>query len=194
MNKKTVILTIVGSLLTAFAAFAAEWSVDASHSEVGFTVKHMVISKVNGKFTDYAGEIALDPENVEAAVIKGAVQVNSIDTGNQNRDNHLRGSDFFDAENYPQILFESTKIRKMENGFVAVGKLTMRGVTKEIEIPFTLVGPINDPWGGTRIALEGSTTINRLDWGLAWDKVMENGGLVVSHDVVIRLSAELIKK
>lgn len=189
------ILFAVLSVVVLYASsFAEEWNIDASHTEIGFTVKHMVVAKVNGKFADFSGEVNFDPENVESAKVKGVVQAKSVDTGNEARDNHLRSSDFFDADNHPEIVFESTKISKSGDGFVATGNLTMRGVTKEIEIPFVVVGPINDPWGGTRVGIEGSTTINRLDWGVAWDKAIESGGLIVSHEVVLRLNAELIKK
>ena len=192
MIKKYISAALV--LLVLTSAQSAEWEIDKSHTEVGFTATHMVITKVNGKFNDFTGEINFDPENPASSKIKGVVQVASVDTDNEKRDQHLRTSEFFDAENHPELVFESKKISKTADGYVAVGDLTMRGVTKEVELPFTVVGPINDPWGNTRVGIEGRAAINRMDWGISWNNVMDSGGLVVSEDIVIRLDAQLIKK
>ena len=192
MIKKYISAALV--LLVLTSAQSAEWEIDKSHTEVGFTATHMVITKVNGKFNDFTGEINFDPENTASSKIKGVVQVASVDTDNEKRDQHLRTSEFFDAENHPELVFESKKISKTADGYVAVGDLTMRGVTKEVEFPFTVVGPINDPWGNTRVGIEGRATVNRMDWGIAWNNVMDNGGVIVSEDIVIRFDAQLIKK
>lgn len=194
MSMKKMLSAALALLVVASASYSAEWELDKSHTEVGFTVTHMVITKVNGKFNDFSGEVNFDPENPEGSKIKGVVQVASVDTDNERRDEHLRGSDFFDAANHPELMFETTKVTKTDDGYLAVGDLTMRGVTKEVEIPFTVVGPINDPWGNTRVGIEGSTTIDRMDWNISWNNALDNGGVVVSDDVVIRLDAQLIKK
>jgi len=187
----TVLILLVG---LGLSAHAATWRLDKSHSEVGFSVKHMLIATVNGVFGEFDGTVAFDPEDLASSYIKGVVKVASIDTKNERRDNHLRSDDFFNAEQYPNITFESTEIKKSENGFIAVGNLTIRDVTKQIEIPFTLAGPIQDPWGGTRVAIDGSTTINRQEYNVRWNNKMDNGGAIVSDDVVLNLHAELIKE
>jgi len=191
--KNSIIIKSLFAVLLASTVNAAEWTIDTAHTEIGFTAKHMVVARVNGAFNEYSGQVTLDPENITSAKIKGVVKVASINTGNEARDNHLRTSDFFDAENYPEIVFESTEILKSESGYIAVGNLTMRGVTKSIQLPFQILGPVNDPWGKTRVGIEAKGTINRLDWGVAWNKVIENNGLLVSNEIELRINAELIK-
>lgn len=194
VHKSFILKSVVVMMLLAISLPAATWEIDKSHTEVGFTVKHMVIAKVTGKFTQFDGQVIFDPENLAEAKIKGVVQVASINTENERRDAHLKGADFFDSENHPEIVFESTKIVKNDGGYVTVGKLTIRGVTKEIEIPFQLLGPINDPWGNTRVGIEGGTTINRQEFGVTWNNMMDNGGLVVSDEVELNVRAELMQK
>ncbi|MBN1482752.1 polyisoprenoid-binding protein [candidate division KSB1 bacterium] len=195
MGYKSIILKAFAVIIAfSFSLPASTWEIDKSHTEVGFSVKHMVVATVTGKFTQFDGEITFDPEYLEDSKIKGTVQVASINTENERRDKHLRSADFFDAENYPNITFESTGITKKEDGYVAVGNLTIRDVTKKVEIPFKVLGPVNDPWGNTRIGVEGSTTINRQDFNVKWNNTMDNGGLVVSDEVELNLRAELIQK
>lgn len=195
MKRSFLILTaFVLAAGLAVTANAQAWQLDKSHSEVGFSVKHMVIATVNGVFGEFDGTVNFDPENLASAKISGVVKVASIDTKNEKRDEHLRGDDFFNAEEYPEITFESTEIKKSGDGYVAVGNLTIRDVTKEVEIPFTMAGPIQDPWGGTRVGIDASTTINRQDFNVKWNNKMDNGGVVVSDEVVLNLHAELIKK
>lgn len=195
MRLKSIFSTAFALLLAvAVTAQANTWELDKSHTQVGFTVTHMVVTKVSGEFTEYEGEVNFDPENLADSKIKGVVKVASITTENERRDNHLRSPDFFDAENYPDIVFESTKISKTDDGYVAVGNLTIRDVTKEVEIPFTLAGPVNDPRGNTRVGLEGSTTINRQDYNVTWNNTLDNGGVVVSDEVTLNLNAQLIQQ
>ncbi|MDZ7316999.1 MAG: YceI family protein [candidate division KSB1 bacterium] len=191
---KKILYGLTTAWLINIGLNAAEWTVDASHTEIGFSVKHMVISKVNGKFTDYSGEILLDPQNIEGARVKGVIKAASINTGNEARDNHLRSADFFDVEKYPEILFETVSIKKEGGRYKVVGNLTMHGVTKPIELFATLAGPIKDPWGNERLGVEATGVLNRTEWGLTWDKVMETGGLVVGHEVELKLAAELVRK
>ena len=181
-------------LIAGYSSYATSWDIDKSHSEVGFAVKHMVLSTVTGKFTDFSGEVNFDPDNLSDSKIKGVVKVVSITTENERRDNHLKSADFFDAENYPEIVFESTKISKKDDGYVAAGNLTIRDVTREVEIPFKVSGPISDSRGNTRIALEGRTTINRQEYNVKWDKTMDNGGLIAGNEVDLILRAELVHK
>jgi len=173
---------------------AATYVIDMSHTSVGFKVSHMVIATVQGKFTEFTGSIVYDEKDIKTWKIKGDIQVASIDTSDEKRDNHLRSPDFFDAKKFPQITFESSSITKKGDKYLAKGTLTMRGVTKEVQIPFIVKGPIKDPWGGMRIGLEGSITINRQDFGVSWNKNLDAGGLLVGNDVQISLLVEAINK
>lgn len=195
MNLKKITFSLLAGILLAGSAFGAEeYTLDKSHSSVSFVVKHMVIAKVRGNFTEFDGTIMIDDKDITKSSVKGTVKVASINTDNEKRDAHLRGADFFDAEKFPEITFESKKIVKKDDGHVCVGLLTMRGVTKEVEIPFSITGKIKDPWGNERVGIEASFTINRQDYGVSWSNTMDNGGLVVSNDVKIELAAEGIKK
>lgn len=176
-------------------AFAADvFDVDASHSSIAFSVKHMVVSTVRGNFGEFSGSFEMDPADPATLNATATVSAKSINTNNQKRDDHLRSGDFFDAETYPDITFTTTKVTAQGDGFVLTGNLTMRGVTKEISLPIEVNGPVTDPWGNTRYGFEGSTTINRKDWGINWAKTLDNGGLVVADQVKIEISIEGIKR
>ncbi len=195
MRNKSLFLTFFSLMLVfTISASAQTWEIDKAHSGVGFTVKHMVVAKVNGKFNDFSGTISFDEKDMTKLNISGVVKVASVDTDNEKRDNHLKGPDFFDAAAYPEIKFESTKVTKKGDAYIVLGDLTIRDVTREIELDMQVSGPIQDPWGATRIGLEGRGVINRQDFGVKWNKSMDNGGVIVSNDVVLNLHAELIKK
>jgi len=194
-----VTATFLAVLTMAFAAQAAaldKYMIDKPHTNVGFSVKHMVITNVKGNFGEFDGHIMFDENDMTKMSAKGTINVATIDTGNEQRDNHLRSEDFFHAEKYPTITFESKRVYKPEDeeGYVMVGDITIRGVTKEIEVPFELVGMVTDPQGNTRIGLEAETKINRQDFGLAWGKVLETGGLVVGDEVKIELDLQAVKQ
>ncbi|MBN2354736.1 polyisoprenoid-binding protein [candidate division KSB1 bacterium] len=189
----TLIFSLFISLsLTVHAA--EEYLIDKAHTEVGFKVKHMVITTVRGKFAEFSGKIFYDENDVSKSSVEGTVQVSSIDTGNEKRDAHLRSGDFFDAEKYPEITFKSKKIKEENGNWVAIGDLTMRGVTKEIRVPFTIVGKIVDGMGKERVGLEATAKINRKDFGVSWNKTFDNGVIVVSDEVEIEIHGEFIKK
>ncbi len=195
MRFKPCFIAVAAALaLFVFAFNAQAWEIDKPHSSVGFTVRHMVVAKVHGEFREFDGELSFNEKDVAKTKISGVVQVASVFTDNEKRDNHLRSADFFDAETYPEIKFESKKVVKTDDGYVMIGDLTIRDVTKEIEIPFKVSGPIQDPWGATRIGIEGQAKINRQDFGVKWNKTMDNGGVIVSDEVVLNLNAEFIKK
>jgi polyisoprenoid-binding protein YceI len=182
------------ALVASQAQAADTYNIDAAHTTVGFSIQHMVISKVKGRFNEFSGTIQVDPKatpTVTEATI--AIKVASIDTANTKRDDHLRAPDFFDAAKFPDMTFETTKIEKTGDDLVAHGKLTMRGVTKEIQLPFKLNGPITDSWGNTRVGIEGRTKLNRKDYGLTWSKTLETGGLVVGDEVEIEIQLEAVK-
>lgn len=188
-------LVVIFMLVNTFPALCAEkYDVDHAHSYVGFSVPHMVLSKTKGKFTDFTTTFMFDEKDLANSSIETVIQVNSISTDDEKRDEHLRSTDFFDVEKYPTITFKSNEIKETgDNQFVAIGDLTIHGVTKEIELPFTIIGKITDPWGNVRLGVESNLTINRKDYGLTWNKVMDNGGLVVGEKVDIELNMEFIQ-
>jgi polyisoprenoid-binding protein YceI len=179
-------------LLFSLTANAADtYKIDPVHSHVGFSVTHLVINEVKGKFTDFAGTIVLDGKQVKEA--KGTIQAKSLDTGNAMRDKDLRSANFFDVEKYPNITFETTNVENKDGDQVLVGKYTMHGVTKEISLPAKISGPVKDPWGNERIGLHAKTKINRKDYGMTYNKTLETGGLLVGDVVEIEISAEATK-
>jgi polyisoprenoid-binding protein YceI len=193
MKLKASILTVALSLTLAGTVVASQtFEIDTSHASIGFTVDHLVISKVRGDFRDFTGTIELDEQGAVQQV-SSVIEVRSIDTGIQDRDDHLRGTDFFDIENYPQISFKSKNVLQDSGKNVLVGDLTIHGVTKEIALPFAIKGPVKGPYGKMHIGFEASTVINRKDYGLTWNKDMETGGLVVGEEIEIVINLEAIK-
>ncbi len=195
MRFKSLLIAVVAAfVLFGLSVNSQAWELDKAHSSVGFTVKHMVVAKVNGNFREFDGTFSFDDKDITKTKISGVVKVASVFTDNEKRDNHLKSADFFDAEAYPEIKFESKRVVQKDNGYVMIGDLTIRDVTKEIEIPFEVSGPIQDPWGASRIGVEGRAKINRQNFGVTWNKTMDNGGVIVSNEVVLNLNAEFIKK
>lgn len=189
---RTSLFTMAAGLMFAGTALAAQtFEIDKAHTSIEFAVDHLVISKVRGDFRDFSGSIELDEQGAVQRV-SSAIEVKSIDTGIQNRDEHLKSADFFDAENYPEISFQSKSIRRDGAKSILIGDLTMHGVTKEIELPFTVKGPIKGPKGETRIGFQASTVINRKDFGMTWSNALETGGLVVGDEVEVSISLEAI--
>ena len=184
----------VAVLLGTSALGLDTYKVDPAHSSIGFAVDHMVINTVHGRFRQFDGSIVVDPENGNALKEASAtIQAKSIDTDIAKRDDHLRSADFFDVEKFPTITFEGKQLKKEGNDQVLVGKFTMHGVTKEVSLPFKLKGPIQ-AMGGTRLALSVNAKLNRKDYGLTWNKILEAGGLMVGEEVTIQVDAELVKE
>lgn len=171
----------------------SEYVVDPAHTSVSFSVKHMVISTVKGSFTKFEGELNYVENDLSKWKVSGKIYADSINTNNPDRDTHLKSADFFDVNKYPYINFESKSFIKKGDGYVCKGNLTMHGVSKEIEIPFKILGKIKDPWGKERIGVEASLKLNRQDFGISWSKTLDNGGLIVSNEVQIELSAQFVK-
>ena len=195
MQKKQVMTIVAGALaLAGLAAGAAEYEVDAVHSTVGFAIRHLGISEVRGSFTNFTGKISFDPAKPEAFKASGTVAVGSINTGNEKRDGHLLSPDFFDAAKLPDIKFETTGIKKDDGEWVVTGKFTLHGVTKDIKLRGELSGPVQDPWGKTRIGLSAATKINRLDYGIIWNKTLDKGGVMIGEDVKISLNIEAVQQ
>jgi len=182
-------------VMAGSAAAADQYVIDTAHSKVSFVVSHMVIGKVRGMFDDFSGTITTDPEDVTKSKVEVAIKAASIDTGNDTRDEHLRSDDFLAAEKYPEITFVSDRIEKSGAGYVAHGLLTIRGVSKPVALPFTVLGTVQDPWGNTRAGLEFEPiTIDRQEFGVSWSKTLDAGGLVAGNDVKIELAVEAVKQ
>lgn len=193
MRSKTLILTILLTFLIAsFASAGEKYEIDLAHSSIGFSAKHLVISNTKGVFKDFSGAIILDETDISKSSVNVTIKTASISTDNEKRDNHLKSADFLDVANHPEITFKSKSVSKTDDGYRMVGDLTIRGVTKEVTIPFTLVGPV-DAFGGKRIGAEASLTINRQDFGILWSRTLDNGGLVVSNEIKITLEVEGVK-
>ena len=169
-----------------------KWTVDQSHSHIGFEVKHMMVSKVKGAFDSYDANVeAENLADLTEATISFKFDVQSINTRNEDRDNHLKSADFFDAEQFPAITFESTSIIKSDDGFDVTGNLTIKGVTKEVTFETTFNGTGNNPWGQAVYGFEAETKINREDFGLTWNAALETGGVLVGKEVKIKVELEL---
>lgn len=168
---------------------AGTWTIDPAHSTVGFTVRHLMVSKVRGKFRDFDAEIVVAENPLESSV-RATVEMASIDTGDEGRDQHLRTNDFFDIENYPQMTFVSTGITGSGSDYEVTGDLTIRGVTKQVTFDLEVGGVSKDPWGNTRAGFELTGTINRKDFGIEWNAALETGGVVVGDKVTIEIDVE----
>lgn len=172
-----------------------EYSFDTSHSHVAFTVRHMVFSKVRGEFTKWSGSAKLDESDLSKSSIDVSVDVASIDTHEEKRDAHLKSADFFDVENHPQMTFRGTSVETRGKGKLALaGDLTIRGTTRAVTLEVEELGRGKDPWGNERVGFSARTSINRNDFGLKWNQVLEAGGVLVGEKVEIEIDVELTKK
>lgn len=188
-------------IIAVFVMFAAtvsaqtKWEIDKAHSKVGFSVTHMVISEVDGFFNNFQADITTTGTDFSTAKINFTVDVNSITTDNEARDKHLKSDDFFNADKFPQIKFVGKSINKVgDNKYKITGDFTIRDVTREITLDATLNGIVKDPWGNTRAGFKINGEINRFDYNLKWNKLIEGGGLVVSKDVELKINLELTSK
>ena len=171
------------------------WTVDATHAEVGFAVRHLMISTVRGRFGAVEGTVTIDEATPANSKVDITIDVASIDTRQEMRDNHLRSADFFDAENHPKMRFVSKKVDGDINGdFTVVGDLTIRGTTKEVTLTAAFEGRGRDPWGNDRAGYQASGKINRGEFGLGWNQALETGGVVVSDEVKLSIEIELVKQ
>ena len=190
---KRISLAVVAALILASASFAQVWEIDPTHSQIGFGVKHLVVSNVSGKFTDFDGKIIFDGKDLTDGSTEFTVQSKSITTDNEKRDNHLRSSEFLAVDSFPTLTFKSTKIiPEANNSFKMTGDLTIRGVTKLVTFDCTFNGTV-EAFGGTRASFSAATTINRQDFGVSWSKALDSGGLVVSNEVKINIELEVVK-
>jgi len=194
--RKTAALSIAVLLACALTASAAveRYTADVSHSSVGFSIRHF-FSKVPGRFGKFTVELSGDKADLSKATVTTTIEAASIDTGNEARDKHLRSADFFDAEKFPTITFTSTSVTvKSPTNIIVSGDLTMRGVTKKVDLDVAILGSGPDAWGGYRAGFQGKTTINRKDFGILWNKVLDTGGAVLGDEVEIVLDIEAVRE
>ncbi|GGA87507.1 YceI family protein [Puia dinghuensis] len=172
-----------------------KWILDPSHSEVEFKVKHMMISNVSGEFTKFDATVETQDEDFMTAKVEFSIDIASISTGADQRDEHLKSPDFFDAAKFPQLKFVATKYENVDNdgSYEVYGDLTMHGVTKNVKFDAEFGGVIKDPWGNTRAGITISGKINRKDFGLVWNGITEAGSLIVSDDVRVHVGLEFVK-
>ncbi len=171
------------------------WTIDPTHSEIGFKVKHMMFTNVSGKFSQFEASIESDEDNFETASIQFKVNVASIDTANGDRDNHLRGTDFFDVEKFPVLSFASESVKKIStDSYQVTGDFTIKDVTKKITLNAEYSGLMKDPWGNTRAGFSLSGAINRKEFGLTWNAALETGGVLVGEEVKLLCEIQLIKQ
>ena len=178
--------------LSPFAHAADTYKIDPAHTSIGFSVRHLGLSNVKGQFKEFAGVIVLDDGKITEA--NGTIQTKSVDTGVQQRDNHLRTADFFDATNYPTITFKTKRVEMTGGQIILVADFTMRGVTKELRLPANLAGPAKDPWGNLRVGLGAKTKLNRMDYGIKYHQALETGVLAVGEEVELEINAEAIQE
>lgn len=173
----------------------SNWALDPTHSEIGFKVKHMMFTNVSGKFNAYAVEMSNENDDFSTSQIRFTAEINSIDTNNTDRDNHLKSADFFDAEQFPTMQFKSNDIvKKSDSDYTINGELTIKDVTKSVSLDAEYSGTMKDPWGNTKIGLSLSTKINRKDFGLTWNAALETGGVLVGEEVKISAEIQLVKQ
>lgn len=169
------------------------WQLDPSHSNIEFSAKHMMIATVRGRFEDFTGTVNIDEQDLTNSTAEFTIQATSLNTHNEQRDGHLRGGDFFLAEEYPTITFKTTKITKAGSDYKVTGDLTIRGVTRSETFDAELNGPGKDPWGNTRYGVEVTGTINRKDYGLNWNVALETGGFLVGDQIKLNIAVQVFQ-
>ncbi len=198
--KKTLVLPALAALLSTFplaaepavgpASASGTWAVDRSHSEVGFQIRHLM-AKVRGSFAQFDGAVKVDAARPEASSVSFVVKTASVDTKEPKRDEHLRSADFFDAAKFPEIRFVSTSVKAAgENRYDVTGDLTLRGVTKRVTLPVTFLGVQKDPWGNEKAGFETAVVLNRKDFGVSWNKALDQGGYILGDEVTVSIALE----
>ena len=177
-----------------YAALTGDYTLDTAHTRIGFSARHAMVTKVRGAFDEFEGSFHIDGENPANSSGTVKIQAKSINTRNAQRDEHLRSNDFLAMDEHPEITFSSTAVKPTGDGeFVVSGDLTIRGVTKPVDVTFEYTGAATDPFGNQRVGLEGSVVINRKDFGVSWNAALEGGGVLVSEKVTLELEVSAIK-
>ncbi len=179
---------------TATQTATPTWQLDAAHSSVEFSVKHMMMTTVRGRFKSVTATLTADEEHPEGCCVEVEIDAASIDTGVADRDAHLRSPDFLDVERYPEIVFASSHVEQLDDDLFSVtGDLTIRGVTRQVTLDATYEGRGRDPWGGERVSFSADTKIDRRDFGLTWNAALETGGVLVSNEIKIHIEAQAVR-
>jgi polyisoprenoid-binding protein YceI len=192
--KKSLVALVSLLFIGAGLAAANTYTIDPAHSDVSFEIRHL-ISKVPGQFNTFDGAIVADFDNLEKSSVTFSIDAASIDTANEDRDNHLRSEDFFNVAENPEITFRSTEIKKTgDNAYAVTGLFTMNGVTKAVTLPVTYLGEMTDAWGNTKAGFSIETTLNRKDYEIVWNKVLDAGGTVLGDDVEVSINLQTKKE
>ncbi|GAB3367117.1 YceI family protein [Amycolatopsis echigonensis] len=179
---------------TTYAHLTGTYTIDGSHSRIGFVARHAMVTKVRGSFNEFEGSFTLDGENPQNSSATVTIQTKSVDTRNADRDGHLRTNDFLSCDEFPTITFTSTGIKQTgEDTFDVTGDLTIKGITKSVTVPFEFGGSAKDPFGNDRVGFEGSTSINRSDFGVTFNAALETGGVLVSDKITLEFEISAIK-
>jgi polyisoprenoid-binding protein YceI len=179
---------------SALVDVSGDYEVDAAHTRIGIRARHAMVTTVRGSFTEFSGTAHLDTAHPAASTVTLRIQTASVDTGQPDRDAHLRSADFLDVETYPEIVFVSTDVEQVEADVYAVtGDLTIRGTTRQVSVDFTLTGSAQDPFGQTRVGFEGALAIKRSDWGLTWNTPLDTGGVLVSDRIQIEFDVSAVR-
>jgi polyisoprenoid-binding protein YceI len=181
-------------MTSKYAELTGDYTIDTAHSRIGFVARHAMVSKVRGSFDDFEGTLHIDGENPANSWVRVTIQAKSIDTRNAQRDDHLRSNDFLDMNNYPEITFVSTAVEPVgDDKFRVTGDLTLRGVTRPVALDVEYTGTATDSFGNARVGFEGSAQINRKDFGVNWNALLEGGGVMVSDKVTVEVEVSAIK-
>jgi polyisoprenoid-binding protein YceI len=180
--------------ITDLTSLSGNYAMDPAHTRIGFVARHAMVTKVRGAFNEFEGSAVLNGANPASSTARVTIKAASIDTRNAQRDEHLRSNDFLAMEAYPEITFVSTAVRQTgDTEFELTGDLTIKGVTRSVTIPFSFEGAATDPFGNSRVGFEGSVTINRSDYGVTWNAVLETGGVLVSEKITLEFEVSMIK-
>ncbi len=194
MNRRFAPLALVAGLAASSALAADTYNFDKVHTEASFQVRHM-LTKVRGRFADFAGTIKLDAAKPEASSVEFVIKTASVNTGEEKRDTHLKSPDFFDVEKFPELTFKSSAIKATgKDKYDVTGTLTIHGVSKQVTLPVSFLGYVKTPWGDERAGFETGITLNRSDYGLVWNKALEAGGVLVGEQVEVAVNIEAVKQ
>ena len=186
-------VTTFGAATTAVADITGNYTIDPSHTHLGFQARHAMVTSVRGSFKQFEGTATIDTANPAASSVNLSIDAGSVGTGVADRDGHLKSADFFDVETYPKITFVSTEVERDGSDWIITGDLTIKDTTKPVSIVFEETGSAQDPFGNLRVGFEGEVTVNRKDWGLVWNAALETGGVLVSDKVKLQFDVSAIK-